>query len=141
MNARLTRTRKRRILLTVAGAFATGALLGYVAAPNRPWIFAHLTPGSYLATFPSLAQCEAARTAFGAGRGIPTDAPLTIGTDYVDLCATGDRPIGEPVVHLDLTKMGAQNGTNLGSHAARAPRHVRASHVESGRRRQRTCRS
>lgn len=79
-----------------------GVGFGFWMAPKRPWQFAHLTTGSFLAAYATEGQCQAARQGFGAGRGIPTDAPMTVSKNYVDLCLDNGSPIGGPAVRMEM---------------------------------------
>jgi len=85
-NKRITKTFIRRIIaifiLQGVGALA----LGYGLAPGRPYLFVHLTMGSYVGEYQTRAECIAARRAFAAGRGIDTSGQITISGAYVDLC-------------------------------------------------------
>lgn len=94
----------RRITIGLVLATVLGLIAGYWASPPRPWVFAHLTRGSYLVGYTTEKECEAARQGFGVGRGIPTDARMTVGGDggYVDMCLAQDNPVGVAPVRIDL---------------------------------------
>lgn len=88
-NRRITKTFIRHIIISFALAIAGAFVTGYAMAPSRPYLFVHIPTGGFIGQYDSMAECRAARRAFGAGRNIPTSSDMTISAKpkgYVNLC-------------------------------------------------------
>lgn len=98
----MNRRARHRLMLSIIGVAIGFTAIGYHLAPAQPWIFTHLTPGAYVAAFDSEDACRNARQRYGADRGIPTDAPLTIAGGFVDFCSQHPDPDGAPFARIDI---------------------------------------
>jgi hypothetical protein len=86
MSRKISKRFMRRVFCIMAAEAVIFGGLGYALAPSTPYLFVHLMVGSYVGEYRTQAECDAARRAFAAGRGIDTSSRMTISGTYVDMC-------------------------------------------------------